>query len=360
MAEARIISVAQALQEATDLAMARDPRVYLMGEGVADPKGIFGTTSGLLAKYGRERVIEMPISENGMTGVAIGSAIGGQRPIMVHQRVDFALLSLEQLFNNAAKTHYVSNGYHKVPMVVRMIVGRGWGQGPAHSQSLETLFAYIPGLKLVMPATAFEAKGLLLAAVEDDNPVIFLEHRWVHYSTGHVPQEWYKIPLEGSRIARLGQDLTIVATSYMLFEALLAAKYLAEAGIEAEVIDLMIARPLNMAPILDSLAKTGRLMTVDTGFVTHGLGAEIVARAVERGSSSLRAAPARLGLPDHPTPSSRELVRRYYPVSLDILDKAAAMAGLSEERLAPVRACLSIERDKVPFDVPYPAFRGPF
>jgi pyruvate/2-oxoglutarate/acetoin dehydrogenase E1 component len=360
MTEGRIISVAQAIREATDLAMARDNRVYIVGEGVADPKGIFGTTGGLLDKYGPERVVEMPISENGMTGVAIGSAIGGQRPIMVHQRVDFALLAMEQLVNNAAKARYVSSGHHKVPMVVRMIIGRGWGQGPAHSQSLETLFAYLPGLKLVMPATAYEAKGLLIAAIEDDNPVIFLEHRWVHYSTGRVPEGWYSVPLTGSRNARPGTDLTIVATSYMLFEALLAARYLAEAGLEAEVIDLMIARPLNMAPIVASVAKTGRLLTVDTGFTTLGLGAEIVARCVENAFTALRSPPARLGLPDHPTPSSRELVRGYYPVSLDIFDKAASMTGVASERLATARARLAAEREKVPFDVPYPAFRGPF
>jgi pyruvate/2-oxoglutarate/acetoin dehydrogenase E1 component len=241
-----------------------------------------------------------------------------------------------------------------------MIIGRGWGQGPAHSQCLEALFAAVPGLKVVMLATPHEAKGLLLAAIADDNPVMFIEHRWVHYVTGTVPQGFYTLPLEGSRIVRKGRDITITATSYMLFEALLAARYLAEAGIEAEVIDLMMLRPLNMEPILGSIAKTGRLMTVDTGFASFGVGAEVVASACGQGFHNLKAAPVRLGLGEHPTPSSRELARNYYPTSLSILDAAAALTGIAAEVLTPARARLAAERDKAPFDVPFPDFRGPF
>jgi pyruvate/2-oxoglutarate/acetoin dehydrogenase E1 component len=360
MLDARVISVAEAICEATDIAMAADPRVYVLGEGVADPKAIFGTTKNLLRKYGPSRVVESPLSENGMTGIAIGSAIAGQRPVMVHQRTDFALLAVEQLFNNAAKTHYVTQGRHRVPMVVRMIIGRGWGQGPAHSQSLEALFAGVPGLKVVMPATPGEAKGLLLGAIADDNPVMFIEHRWVHYVTGAVPDGNGALPLVGSRVARQGSDVTIIATSYMLFEALLAARHLAEAGIEAEVIDLMVLRPLNLEPILASVARTGRLLTVDTGFATYGVGAEIVASVCGRGFHHLRAPPARLGLAEHPTPSSRELARHYYPSSRTILDAVAALIGMAPETLTPIRARLAAERDKAPFDVPFPDFRGPF
>jgi pyruvate dehydrogenase E1 component beta subunit len=188
MAETRIISAAAAILEATAQCLAADPRVYLMGEGVADPKGIFGTTLGLIEQFGPDRIIDMPVAENGLTGIAIGSALMGRRPVMVHQRVDFAMLALEQLGNNAAKMFFVSNGAHRVPLTVRMIIGRGWGQGPEHSQALEPVFAHFPGLKVAMPATPYDAKGLLIAAIEDDNPVILLEHRWMHYATAHVPQ----------------------------------------------------------------------------------------------------------------------------------------------------------------------------
>ena len=245
MPESRILNAAEALREAMDLALERWPEVYLIGEGVADPKGIFGTTVGLAEKYGPDRVIEMPVAENGLTGVAIGSALLGQRPVLVHQRVDFALLSLEQLFNTAAKSHYVTGGKHKVPLVVRMIVGRGWGQGPQHSQSLEAVFAHVPGLKVVMPATPAEFKGLLLGAIEDDNPVLMLEHRWLHYVTGEVPDGFTASPIEGPRLARAGKDVTVVASSYMVLEALRAADALSQAGCEAEVFDLRVLRPLD-------------------------------------------------------------------------------------------------------------------
>ena len=360
MSEPRLLSVAEALREATDLCLARDSRVFVLGEGVADPKGIFGTTLGLVERYGRQRVMEMPLAENGFTAMAIGAALMGQRPLIIHQRVDFSLLSLEQLFNNAAKTCYITRGRHRVPLVVRMIIGRGWGQGPAHSQSLETLFAYIPGLKVVMPATAREAKGMLIAAIEDENPVIFIEHRWVHYATGEVPAGYYTVPLDRPRVARPGSDVTIVATSYMVFEALSAATALAKAGVEAEVIDLAVLRPLNAGPILDSVRRTGHLVTVDTGFRLLGPGAEIVAAVTEGAFGALRRAPLRLGLDDHPTPSSRTLLGDFYPTALSIFDGVAAMLELPAERLAPARAGVVETLAKLPADIPNPAFRGPF
>jgi len=359
MPDSRILSVADALREATDICMERDPRVYVMGEGVTDPKAIFGTTTGLVAKYGPARVIEMPVAENGLTGIAVGSALMGRRPLMIHQRVDFCLLALEQLFDNAAKTHYVTNGRHSVPLVVRMIIGRGWGQGPAHSQALESLFAYIPGLKVIMPTTAGEAKGQLIAAIEDDNPVLVLEHRWVHYTTGHVPEGHYTVPLAPRRV-RDGGDVTIVATSYMLFEAMMAADSLAGAGIRAEVFDLAVLRPLDLAPIRASVRKTGRLITADTGFRTLGPGAEIVAEIVGGEFAALRAAPRRFGLPDRPTPSSRGLAATYYPTAVELFDAVAGLCGGDAARLAGLRETLVAERNKLPSDQPTAAFRGPF
>lgn len=360
MPETRVINVAEALREATELCMARDSRVFVMGEGVADPKAIFGTTAGLVERFGKARVMEMPISENGFTGVAVGAALMGRRPLIVHQRVDFALLALEQLFNNAAKTHYVSNGQHRVPLVVRMIVGRGWGQGPAHSQSLDALFAMVPGLKVIMPTTAYEAKGQLIAAIEDENPVMMIEHRWVHYATGAVPEGHYTVPLDGPRVARPGRDVTIVANSYMLLEALRAAETLARAGVEAEVIDMAVLRPFAPARIVESVRKTGRLLCIDTGFRQFGIGAEVVASVVEEAMGVLRKPPVRLGLPEHPTPSTRALLTAFYPTALSIIDAAASLADVDPARLAGPRETMAAELATLPMDVPHPTFRGPF
>ena len=259
----REIKFDQAINEAIDQCMAEDPAVYIMGLGVPDPKGIFGSTLGLQQKYGSARVMDMPTSENGMTGVAIGSALVGMRPIMAHQRIDFALLAVEQIVNQAAKWHYMFGGQMNVPLVIRMIIGRGWGQGPQHSQSLHAWFAHVPGLKVVMPTTPYDAKGLLIASVEDNNPVIFIEHRWLYNIVGHVPEEVYRVPLGRARVARQGKDLTIAAISYMVLEALRAADMLAADGIHAEVIDIRSLKPLDDELILKSVRKTGHLIVVE-------------------------------------------------------------------------------------------------
>ncbi|MSP81046.1 MAG: alpha-ketoacid dehydrogenase subunit beta, partial [Rhodospirillales bacterium] len=298
----RIITLADAIREGITEAFARDDRTFLFAQGVADPSAMWGTLKGVGNRFGEDRVIEMPVAENGAVGIAVGAALNGQRPVISFHRAEFALLALEQIVNNAAKSHYISNGQHKVPLVIRMVIGRGWGQGPEHSQSLEPVFSYFPGLKVVMPAFAADAKGMLIAAIEDDNPVIFIEHRFVHYATGHVPEGYYSNALDGPRVVRDGDDVTIVAASHAVLEAIRAADQLREIGLRAEVIDLRVMRPLNMAPIQASVKKTGRLITVDTGFVMYGIGAEIVANVVTQNLSALRAPPVRLGLPDHPTP----------------------------------------------------------
>lgn len=360
MPDFAIKTAAEAIREALDIALERWPESYVMGEGVADPGGIFGTTKGLIEKYGADRVIEMPVAENGLTGVAVGSALLGDRPIMTHQRVDFALLCLEQLFNTAAKSHYVTNGHHKVPLTVRMVIGRGWGQGPQHSQSLESLFAYIPGLKVVMPSLPSQTKGLLLAAIADDNPVMFLEHRWLHYVSGQVPTGYYTTPLEGSQILRPGNAMTVVASSYMVLEAMRAADALAKFGCDIEVIDLAVVRPLNMPPIAASLRRTGRLVTCDVGWRILGPGAEIVAHLVETDLTAFQRPPVRIGLPDFPTPSSLALAEAYYPSSLDIIDAAAKLCDLPADAVAEAKRLAQEARGGVPIDKPDPAFKGPF
>lgn len=356
----RILDAADAIREGTAQAMRAYERVFVMGEGATDPKGVFGTTSGLVQEFGPNRVMEMPVAENGWTGIAIGAALCGQRPILVHQRVEFSLLAMEQLVNNAAKIHYVSGGRHRAPLVVRLVVGRGWGQGPAHSQSLEALFAHIPGLKVAMPSSAADAKGLLLGAVQDDGPVILIEHRWVHYARGHVDPEPIAMPLDGPRQLRSGDDCTVVSTSYMTLEALQAADALTAAGCNVDLFDLRVLRPLKLDAIVESVRRTGRLVTVDTGHATYGIGAEIVARVTAEAFSSLRAAPQRIGLPEHPTPSARTLAEAYYPRSPKIVATIGDVVGLPKAAIDEIVLRLAAERDSVPLDIPHPSFKGPF
>ena len=221
----RVITFAEAIREALDQAMAADESVIVFGLGVDDPKAIFGTTAGLQEKYGCERVFDTPTSENAMTGVGIGAALNGIRPVMVHQRLDFFLLAMDQLVNGAAKWHFMFGGKGKVPITIRLIMGRGWGQGPTHSQNLQAWFSHIPGLKVVMPSNARNAKGLLLSSIFDPNPVIFLEHRWLHGSESNVPEGEFTIPLGESKV-HTGKDITIVTMSYMTVEGLLARDFL--------------------------------------------------------------------------------------------------------------------------------------
>jgi len=350
----RKIKFSQAIREAIDLCMARDTSVYVIGLGVPDPKGIFGTTLWLEAKYGSDRVMDMPTSENGMTGVAIGSALAGMRPIMTHQRIDFALLAMEQIVNQAAKWHYMFGGQMRVPLVVRMIVGRGWGQGPQHSQSLQAWFAHVPGLKVVMPATPYDAKGLLIASVEDDDPVIFIEHRWLYNVSGWVPEGTYRVRPGKAKVIRAGEDVTIAAVSYMTLEALRAADILAEEGIRSEVIDLRTLRPLDTDLILESVRKTGRLIVADTGWKSFGASAEIVARVVEEAFGHLKCPPARVALPDHPTPTAPSLANQYYPLPVHLVETAKRMLGLGTFTVP------SAEEISKPLDVPDMAFTGPF
>jgi len=350
----RTIKYSAAIQEALDLSLERNPAVYLMGLGVPDPKGIFGTTLGLEKKYGSRRVFDIPVAENGLTGIAIGSAITGMRPILTHQRLDFALLAMEQMINQAAKWHYMFGGQASVPAVFRMIIGRGWGQGPQHSQALHALFAHIPGLKVVLPTTPADAKGLLLAAVEDDNPVVFLEHRWLHNISGPVPEGYYTVPIGAARVARAGRDVTLVATSYMTLESLRAAEKLAQEGIEAEVIDLRSISPWDRTTIRESVAKTGRLIVADIGTKSFGIGAEIIAALVEEDLGLLKTAPARVCLPDLPTPTSPALAQYYYPRSPHLVAAARRQFG---------RPSPASELEPLPdvrYDVPDPTFSGPF
>lgn len=358
--QTRTLSLGDAIREGLTEAAVRDPSVLMMAEGVADPSSVYGTTAGINKRIGPERIIEMPISENGLCGVAIGAALMGKRPVISFHRVEFALLAMEQIFNNAAKAHYISNGRHKVPLVIRVVIGRGWGQGPEHSQSFEAIFSHVPGLKVVMPTYPKDGKGLMIAAVEDNNPVIMIEHRWCHYVQGHVPEGYYVEPLDGPRAVHQGKDITIVATSYMTLEAVRAAEALEKLGHSATVFDLRVLRPLMLDKVFESVKQTGRLLTVDTGFIKFGVGAEVVSEVVANCFSKLKAAPVRMGLPDHPTPSSRGMVPGFYPDSTSILRSIGRTLGIADARIDGAVAELIAQRKNLPVDVPDPFFKGPF
>jgi pyruvate/2-oxoglutarate/acetoin dehydrogenase E1 component len=360
VAETRTLSTGDAIREGLTEVAKKDPSVIFLAEGVADPTAVFGTIKGLPEHIAPERIIEMPISENGLCGVAIGAAMMGKRPVISFHRVEFALLAMEQIVNNAAKAHYISRGRHRVPLVLRLVVGRGWGQGPEHSQSLETMFALVPGLKVLMPTYPKDAKGMIISAVEDDNPVIVIEHRWVHYVQGQVPAGYYTEPLDGPRAVHEGKDLTIVSTSYMTLEAVRAAEQLEKIGVSATVFDLRVVRPLILDRVIASVAKTGRLMTVDTGFRKFGVGAEIVSEVVSNCFDKLKAPPVRIGLPDHPTPSSRGLIPGIYPDAARIVREAGAELGISSDKVENAVKELEAKRKDLPVDVPDPFFKGPF
>ena len=305
MSTPRILTSAQAINEALAIAGERDKNVLLMGQGIDDKGAFYGTTAGLRPIYG-DRLVETPVSENAMVGVAIGLALSGKRPVIQFHRVEFALLAMEQIINNAAKMHYISNGQHKCPLVIRMIVGRGWGQGPCHSQSLEAMFAYIPGLKVLMPTFPADYKGMLLAAIEDDNPVVIIEHRWTHYVKGEVPEGYYKSNIERPKKLKSGDTHTVVTTSYSVLN------YLNHPQCDtADIFDLRVIRPLQLDEIIESVRKTKNLLVADTGYKTLGIGAEIIAQCAEAGVGEFYV--RRVGIPDHPIPSSCGYLPGIYP-----------------------------------------------
>lgn len=315
----RRISYSEAIGEALCQAMERDDRVFVMGIGVDDPKGIFGTTLGAYKKFGGKRVFDTPVSENAMTGVAIGSCLAGLRPVMVHARNDFVYYCMDQIINHAAKWHYMFGGLMKVPLTIRAIIGRGWGQGAQHSQSLQAIFTHVPGLKVITPSTPYDVKGLLIASIQDDSPVIFLEHRSLYYHVGPVPEEPYCIPIGKGAVVRVGTDATIVAISYSTVEADIAAAHLAKANIDVEIVDPRSLKPLDEETILNSVKKTGRLVIADTGWKICGVSAEISALVSEKAFRYLKAPIRRVALPDVPTPTSYSLEKAFYPRPQEII-----------------------------------------
>ena len=350
----RMITFSQAINEAFEVAMHSDPSVICYGLGVGDPKGVFGTTLGLQEKFGAERVFDMPTSENAMTGIGIGAAIYGLKPVMTHQRLDFALLSMDQIVNNAAKWRFMFGGQRGVPITIRMILGRGWGQGPTHSQNLQSWFAHVPGLKVVMPSTAEDAKGLLMSSIFDPDPVIFLEHRWLHNLRGAVPEGDYRIPIGKARRLREGSDISVVAMSYMTIEALHALDHLTAQGVNCDLIDIRTVRPLDWQTIISSVKKTGKLLVLDSGNLTGSISGEIVASITSACWSNLKCAPQRMASPDYPEATSQSLTKNYHVRAEHIVQKVGEMLNVQLESVSLQQL------RKQPHDVPGDWFEGPF
>lgn len=343
-----------AIKEAMFETMRLDEKVLCYGLGVPDPKRIFGTTSGLQEEFGSNRVFDIPLSESAMTGVAIGASLRGYKPVFVHQRLDFYLLGMDQLVNGAAKWHMMFGGQSNVPLTIRLIVGRGWGQGPTHSQSLHAWFAHIPGLKVVMPSNPADAKGLLTSSIFDPNPVVFIEHRWLHAMEGDVPEGDYRVPLGKANRIRQGEDITVVGSSLMLPEALHALDFLKEMNVQADLIDLRSIRPIDWDCILSSVLKTGRMLVLDIGAETGSIAGEIIAKVSSELGDNFKCMPQRICMPDFAVPTSQSLTKDIYPDSFDIAFRIMDMLKIKGDASA-----LRTAKDW-PHDVPGNWFSGPF
>lgn len=346
----RELKYKEAISEAHVQSMLKDPNIYMMGVGVADPTGIFGTTIEASKRFGTERVFDTPLSENALTGIGIGSAMCGLRPVLVHARNDFLLLTMDQIVNHAAKWNYMAGGKLPIPFLIRAIIGRGWGQAAQHSQSLQALFAHIPGLQVIMPSSPYDAKGLILSSMESDKTTICIEHRWLYEKFGDVPEEPYSIPFGKGTILRKGKDITLVAISHMTLEAKTAAEECAKDNIDIEIIDPRSLRPLDENLILSSIKKTGRLIIADAAWKMCGMSAEISALAAEKCFPYLKAPIIRITLQDTPTPCSSVLEAIYYPTSINIVKASRSLiSGKLEDDSNEFIAAKS-ERD----------FSGPF
>ncbi len=316
----RLLSYAQAIREAHAQLLENDPRVFIFGQGLYSPWYAGSSLKDIDKDYGRERVIDSPVSENATTGAAIGAAIAGMRPIVFHPRMDFMLLAVDPIVNQAANWSYLFAGKINVPIVIRAVINRGGEQGAQHSQAFQAMFMHIPGLKVVMPSTAYDAKGLLIAAVNDGNPVIYIDDRWLYEETGHVPEEMYQIPIGSAQVMRKGADISIVATSHMVSHAMAAAGKLETQGIQAEVINLRSIKPWDQETVLASVKKTGRVVIADAAWATCGIASEIGVTISSVLFSELKSPVQRVTLPDAPAPIATSHEEMYYPDANNIIN----------------------------------------
>lgn len=342
------LSFREALNRGLSREMEENPDVFVFGLDVPDHKRIYGSTVGLVEKFGRGRCFGTPLSEEGMTGVALGAALSGLRPVHVHIRADFMMLGMNQIANMVSNLHYVSAGKLRVPLVIRAMIGRGWGQSAQHSKSLHNIYAHFPGLKVVLPTTPQDAYSLLRGAIQDDNPVIFLEHRWLYDISGEVDLDSIE-PLGSAAVRRSGKDLTMVGTSWMTVEAVKAAEVLAKRGIEVEVVDVRTVAPLDEKTIVDSVRKTGHCIVADHDWVFCGFGAELAALVSHAAFDRLKRPVERLGYAHVPCPTSQTLENLFYPTAVDLIRTAEKMLDLEAADLTGETFYSYEQRFKGPF-----------
>lgn len=343
----------ESINQALHYCMSKDQNLLCYGLGVTDPKGIFGTTLGLEKKFGKKRVFDIPCSENAITGVSIGASLDGTRSIVTHQRLDFFLLAMDQLVNSAAKWHYMFGSKISVPITIRLIIGRGWGQGPTHSQNLQSWFNHIPGLKVVIPTFADDAKNLLISSIFDPNPVIFLEHRWLHDLQNPKINAYNNYKIGKARLCKIGKDYTIISFSYLTFEALEAANFLEKYfNIKCDLIDLRSIKPLDWQAIKKSLKKTKRVVVLDTGHTTGSVASDIISKIAIDNSINLKSRPKKLAMPDFPEPTSFALTKNFHITSKNIIEIILNDLNIKKRSIK--------YKKKTYHDQPGEWFKGPF
>ena len=357
----RYLKFYEAINEAIIQSIRKDKKVVVFGEGVQDPSAMWGTLKGINKTFGIKNTIEMPVSENSLIGAAIGASNFGIKSIVCLNRVEFAMYAFEQIFNNAAKSNFLTNGIHKSQIVLRLAIGRGGGQGPTHSQSMESVFSYFPGLKVVMPLMPSDAKNILISSIFDPNPVIFLEHRWLYDIEENVSKKFVIKKIESFKKLSNGSDVTVVSSGYSSLEAKTVNEFLTKKGIKLDNFNLQMFKPLNLTPIYKSLKKTGKLVTIDTGHITYGASSEIITSLIEMDQNIFHKKPIRLGLPDIPTPSSRGYIKNYYPNATLLLSKILDLVDLNKNKKIEIfnEFNKKYTTNKM-FDVPNKAFKGPF
>jgi acetoin:2,6-dichlorophenolindophenol oxidoreductase subunit beta len=330
----RTLTYAQAIREAHAQMLALDSRVFVVGQGLWSPWYAGSSLEGLDREFGRARMLDSPVSENAVTGMAVGAALAGLRPIVFHPRMDFMLLAMDPIVNQAANWSYLFAGKSNVPLVIRAVINRGGEQGAQHSQALHAMFMHVPGLKVVMPATPYDAKGLLMAAMADPDPVLYIDDRWLYAESGEVPAEPFTVPIGNAAVRRHGSDVTLIGVSWMASECVRAAGMLEPEGIDAEVIDLRSLKPWDKEAVAASVSRTGRAVVADGGWRTAGASAEIAADVAERAFNHLIAPVARITLPDAPAPASRSEEQAYYPGAEQIASAARALFERNVKRVA--------------------------
>jgi len=326
----RTLTYAQAIREAHAQLLALDARVFVIGQGLWSPWYAGSSLEGLDREFGCARLVDTPVSENAVTGMAVGAALAGLRPIVFHPRMDFMLLAMDPVVNQAANWSYLFGSDNSVPLVIRAVINRGGEQGAQHSQALHAMFMHVPGLKVVMPSTPADAKGLLMAAMADPGPVLYIDDRWLYAETGEVPDEPFTVAIGEGAVRRRGSDVTLIGISWMASECLRAAEILEREGIDAEVIDLRSLKPWDKEIVAASVSRTGRAVVADGAWRTAGASAEIAAELSERCFADLVAPVVRITLPDAPAPASRAEEQAYYPGAEQI---AAAARGLLERNV---------------------------